>query len=206
VPDDFTRGLLDADVSITGVTGRPDRTTGRGIVRVSGGSVIALPGLINLVEVSNLRAPVGARLDLAEGEFFIDGTTMAFERLSASSSSIEILGHGTMDWVTQDLNLRFRSRSIRPVPIFSSMLEQIRDELITTRITGRPGDLQFSTETFGATRRLVRALIGERETEQERVMSSVEQASRAAKNRDPSRESGVVLPASSPETWADRPD
>lgn len=206
VPDDFTRGLLDADVSISGVTGRPDRTTGRGIVRVAGGSVIALPGLINLVEVSNLRAPVGARLDLAEGEFFIDGTTMAFERLSASSSSIEILGHGTMDWVTQDLNLRFRSRSIRPVPIFSSVLEQIRDELITTRITGRPGDLQFSTENFGATRRLVRALIGERETEQERTMSSVEQASRAAKNRDPSRESGVVLPAARPETWADRPD
>ena len=206
VPDDYTRGLLDADISIAGVTGRPDRTTGRGIVRVAGGSVIALPGLINLVEVSNLRAPVGARLDLAEGEFFIDGTTMAFERLSASSNSIEILGHGTMDWVTQDLNLRFRSRSIRPVPIFSNLLEQIRDELITTRITGRPGAMEFSTETFGATRRLVRALIGERETEQERVMSAVEQASRAAKNRDPSRESGVVMPASRPQTWPDQPD
>ncbi len=206
VPDDFTRGLLDADMSITGVTGRPDLTTGRGVVRVAGGSVIALPGLINLVEVSNLRAPVGARLDLAEGEFFIDGTTMAFERLSASSSSIEILGHGTMDWVTQDLNLRFRSRSIRPVPIFSSLLEQVRDELITTRVTGRPGDLQFSTETFGSTRRLFRALMGDRETEQERVMSAVEQASRAAKNRDPTREPGVVLPAGQPERWADRPD
>lgn len=206
VPDDFTRGLLDADVSVAGVTGHPDRTTGRGVVRVAGGSVIALPGLINLVEVSNLRAPMGARLDLAEGEFYIDGTTMAFERLSASSSSIEILGHGTMDWVTQDLNIRFRSRSIRPVPIFSSLLEQIRDELITTRVTGRPGSLDFSTETFGATRRLVRALIGERETEQERIMSAVEQASRAAKNRDPSRESAVVLPASHPETWADQPD
>ncbi len=206
VPDDFTRGLLDADVSITGVAGQPDRTTGRGVVRVAGGSVIALPGLINLVEVSNLRAPTGARLDLAEGDFYIDGTTVAFERLSASSSSIEILGHGTMDWVTQDFNLRFRSRSIRPVPIFSSLLEQIRDELITTRVTGRPGSLEFSTETFGATRRLVRALIGERETEQERVMSAVEQASRAAKNRDPSRESGVVLPSSNPETWADHPN
>src|SRR5690606_35701851 len=131
---------------------------GRGAVRIAGGSVIALPGLINLVEVSNLRAPVGARLDLAEGEFYIDGTTLAFERLSASSRTIEVLGHGTMDWATQELDLRFRSRSIRPVPFFSALLEQVRDELITTRVTGRPGDLEFSTEAFGATRRLVRAL------------------------------------------------
>lgn len=202
VDDDFTRGLLDADVSLTGTAGDPERTSGRGIVRVAGGSVIALPGLINLVEMSNLRAPVGARLDLAEGEFYIDGTTLAFERLNASSRTIEILGHGTMDWVTQELDLRFRSRSIRPVPFFSTLLEQIRDELITTRVTGRPGDLQFSTATFGATRRLVRALIGTVPTEQERVMAAVEAASRAAKNRDP-RETDAVLPTDRPAAWVE---
>tara|TARA_R110000782_G_scaffold24264_3_gene62765 strand:- start:18317 stop:22597 length:4281 start_codon:yes stop_codon:yes gene_type:complete len=194
VTDDYTRGLLDADVSITGVGGQADKTAGRGVVRVAGGAVIALPGLINLIEVSNLRAPVGAQLDLAEGVFYIDGPVLAFERLSASSNSVEILGHGTMNWVTQDLDLRFRSRSIRPVPFFSSLLEQVRDELITTKVTGRPGNLDFSTENFGATRRLIRALIGEPETEQERVMSAVEQASRASKNRGPVRESPAVLP------------
>ncbi|MCC5824361.1 MAG: hypothetical protein LAT64_12065 [Phycisphaerales bacterium] len=206
VADDYTRGLLHADISLSGVADRPEATTGRGVVRVGGGSVIALPGLINLIEVSNLRAPVGARLDLAEAVFYIDGTTMAFERLSAGSRSIEIIGHGTMNWVTQDLDLRFRSRSIRPVPVFSRVLEQIRDELITTRMTGRPGNLDFSTETFGSTRQLVRALLGEPETEQERVMSSVEQASRAAKNRDPRRETPPVMPAAEPAAWAEHHD
>ena len=203
VPDDFSRGLLNADLSLTGTAGRPERTAGRGVVRVAGGSIIALPGLINLIEFSNLRAPVGARLDLAEGEFFIDGTTVAFERLSASSRTVEIIGHGTMDLVSQEMDLRFRSRSIRPVPLFSALLEQIRDELITTRMSGRPGNLQYSTENFGSTRRLVRALIGDRETEQERVMTSVERASRAAKNRDPTKEAPVVLPTASPAAWAD---
>lgn len=202
VPDDFSRGLLKADVSLTGTAGQPDRTVGRGLVRVAGGSIIALPGLINLIEFSNLRAPVGARLDLAEGDFFIDGTTVAFERLSASSRNVEIMGHGTMDLVSQEIDLRFRSRSIRPVPFFSAVLEQIRDELITTRMSGRPGNLEYSTENFGATRRLVRALIGDRETEQERVMSAVEQASRAAKNRNPTKEAPVVMPTPNPADWA----
>lgn len=205
VTDDYTRGLLDADVSITGVGGQIDKTAGRGVVRVAGGAVIALPGLINLIEVSNLRAPVGAQLDLAEGVFYIDGPVLAFERLSASSSSVEILGHGTMNWVTQDLDLRFRSRSIRPVPFFSSLLEQVRDELITTKVTGRPGSLDFSTENFGATRRIIGALIGEPETEQERIMSAVEQASRVSKNRSPVRETAPVLPTTGPvdEPWPD---
>lgn len=208
VTDDYTRGLLDADVSLTGIGGRVDMTAGRGVVRVAGGAVIALPGLINLIEVSNLRAPVGAQLDLAEGVFYIDGPVLAFERLSASSNSVEILGYGTMNWVTQDLDLRFRSRSIRPVPFFSNLLEQVRDELITTKVTGRPGNLDFSTENFGATRRLIRALVGDPETEQERTMSAVEQASRASKNRGPAREAPPVMPtrAGGPEDpWPDTP-
>lgn len=194
VTDDYTRGLLAADISLTGVSGRTDQTSGRGVVRVAGGSVIALPGLINLIEVSNLRAPVGAQLDLAEGVFYIDGTKAVFERLNASSQTVEIVGHGTMDWVSQDLDLRFRSRSIRPVPFFSAIFEQIRDELITTRVTGRPGALEFSTQTFGGTRRIINALLGEPETEQERVMSAVEDSSRAGRQRDTARENPAVMP------------
>lgn len=206
VTDDYTRGLLDADISLTGVGGRTDQTAGRGVVRVAGGSVIALPGLINLIEVSNLRAPVGAQLDLAEGVFYIDGTRVVFERLNASSQTVEIVGHGTMDWVSQDLDLRFRSRSVRPVPFFSDLIEQVRDELITTKITGRPGNLDFSTQTFGGTRRLINALLGEPETEQERVMSAVEDLSRAGRQRDTARENPAVMPTrpgQSSDPWPD---
>lgn len=206
VSDDYTRGLLDADISVTGVAGDLTKTAGRGVVRVAGGSVIALPGLINLVEFSNLRAPVGAQLDLAEAVFYIDGTALAFEQLTASSRTVEILGYGTMDWVSRDLDLRFRSRAVRPIPLFSDLLESIRDELITTKITGSPGALRYSAETFGATRRLMRALLGEPQTEQERVMSAVEAASLNSKNRDTNRERPAVLPSRQPAAWAEERD
>lgn len=206
VSDDYTRGLLDTDISITGVAGDLTKTAGRGVVRVAGGSVIALPGLINLVEFSNLRAPVGAQLDLAEAVFYIDGTALAFEQLTASSNSVEIVGYGTMDWVTRELDLRFRSRAVRPIPLFSDLLESVRDELITTKITGSPGALRYSAETFGATRRLMRALMGEPQSEQERLMSAVEAASLNSKNRDTNRERPAVLPSRQPAAWAEEDD
>lgn len=206
VADDYTRGVLDADVSASGVVGRPERTAGRGVVRAAGGSVIALPGLINLVEFSNLKPPVGSQLDGAEAVFYIDGTKIAFERLNASSKTIEILGYGTMDWLSRDLDLRFRSRAIRPIPLFSDIIESVRDELITTKITGRPGDLRFAAQSFSGTRRLIRALIGEPDDEQEQIMSAVERASRAGNNREEGAEPKPVLPSARPAAWADERD
>lgn len=203
VSDDYTRGLLDTDIALSGVVGQPERTTGRGMVRVAGGAVIALPGLINLIEFSNLNAPFGATLDLAEAVFYVDGTSLAFERLSASSRRVEILGYGTMDWTTRAIDLRFRSRSVNPVPVLSGLFESLRDELITTRISGRPGALRYAAESFGGTRRLVRALLGEPETEQERLLQAVEEASREENNRAAVGEARVVRPSASPAAWAD---
>jgi len=203
VSDDYTRGLLDMDASLSGLVGDPPSTTGRGVVRVAGGSVIALPGLINLVEFSNLRAPFGATLDLAEAVFYIDGTTLAFERLAASSRTVEILGFGTLDWTTRAMDLRFRSRAVRPFPVLSGVFEKLRDELITTRISGTPGDLRYSAESFGGTRRLVRALLGDSADEQERRIDTVERASRADNNRTQAQESTPVMPTREVEPWGD---
>ncbi|MEM9372770.1 MAG: hypothetical protein AAGA55_03925 [Planctomycetota bacterium] len=203
VTDDYTRGLLDMDVSLSGVIGDPASTAGRGVIRVAGGSVIALPGLINLIEFSNLRAPFGATLDLAEAVFYIDGTSLAFERLAASSSTVEILGFGTLDWTDRSMDLRFRSRSLRPVPILSGLFETLRDELITTRIAGRPGDIRYSADSFSGTRRLVSGLLGDSEGEQERVMDAVERASRGVNNRSTARNATPVMPARGENAWAD---
>jgi hypothetical protein len=164
-----------ADLSMSGIVGDPEDRAGRGLVQISGGAVVALPGIINLIEASNLSLPLGSRLDNAEAEFYLDGNTLAFERISATSRSIEILGYGTMDWLTRGVDLRFRSRSLNRIPILSSVLEGVRDELITTKMTGTPGDLTYSVEQFGSTRRVVNALLGRPETDQQRRLREVEQ-------------------------------
>lgn len=175
VDSDYSRGVMIADLSMSGIVGDPEDRAGRGLVQISGGAVVALPGIINLIEASNLSLPLGSRLDNAEAEFYLDGNTLAFERISATSRSIEILGYGTMDWLTRGVDLRFRSRSLNRIPILSSVLEGVRDELITTKMTGTPGDLTYSVEQFGSTRRVVNALLGRPETDQQRRLREVEQ-------------------------------
>ncbi len=183
VDSDVSRGIMLADLAMSGPIGKPDERVGRGFVRVSGGSIVALPGLINLIEASNLTLPTGSRLNLAEAELYIQGPTMAFERLSASSQSIEILGYGTMDWTSRDIDLRFRSRSIDPIPVLSNLLEGIRDELITIRVTGAPGGIVYWPEQFRTTKRLLDSMFGTSETEQERRLREVEGRTRVGSGR-----------------------
>ena len=196
--EDLSRGAMIGDLTMTGPTDDPSKRTGRGIVQISGGSVVALPGLINLIEVSNLSLPVGSSLDLAEADFYVDGPILAFEQLSASSKRIEILGYGTMDWGTREVDLRFRSRSVNPIPIVSGLLEQLRDELITTRVSGSIGDIKYSAEQFGSTKRLLNAMLGNPLTDHQQRLYEVEQHVRASRNRtDRSSDDLIHLPIES---------
>ncbi len=181
--DDLSRGAMIGDLTLTGPIGEPAKRSGRGLVRIAGGSVVALPGLIPLIEASNLSLPAGSPLDLAEADFYIDGQIMAFEQLSASSKRIEILGYGTMDWRTRAMDLRFRSRAVHPIPILSELIEQLRDELITTRVTGTMGNPKYSVQQFGSTRRLINAMLGKPISDQQRRMHLVEEQVRASRAR-----------------------
>ncbi|MEZ6163975.1 MAG: hypothetical protein R3B67_06020 [Phycisphaerales bacterium] len=144
-------------------------------MEIKGGSVLALPGLINLIEASNLSLPTGATIDLAQARFYVDGPNLAFEQLSASSRRVEILGYGTVNWENRGVDLRFRSRAINPIPIVSSLFETLRDELITTRVTGTIDKLEYSVSQFSGTRQLVNALLGNPLSEQEQRIRLVEQ-------------------------------
>ncbi len=172
---DLSRGAMIGDLTLTGPVGRPEQRIGRGTVRIAGGSVLALPGLINLIEVSNLSLPTGATIDLAEASFYVEGPILAFEQLSASSKKVEIVGYGTLNWDTRGVDLRFNSRSIHPIPIVSGIFESLRDELITTRVTGELGDLRYSVQQFSGTKRLLGALLGDEQTDQQRRMRQVEE-------------------------------
>ena len=170
--------------------------------------MLALPGLINLIEVSNLSLPTGANIDLAQADFYVDGPTLAFEQLNASSRKIEILGYGTLNWQSRGVDLRFRSRSVTPIPIVSGLFESLRDELITTRVTGTIDQLDYSVSQFSETRRLINALLGNPPSEQEQQMRQVEQRVLQERNRGRRSTSDVVHQPSDPSesgpAWAEQ--
>jgi hypothetical protein len=195
---DMSRGVLEGEVSIAGVSGDEQSRRGRGTMRVSGGRVVQFPLVVQLIEFSNLALPVNAALDFARVSMLIDGGRIVFEDLSVFSSAVSILGYGTMSWPEMELDLRFRSRAAKPIPIIGQLIAGLRDELISTVVNGTPAKPEISLQRFTETRRLIDRAMGEPKSDQERKMDEIERRSREA---DPARAPGwsePVRPSGSP--------
>lgn len=154
------RGLVDASLSIEGLVGAPDTRIGRGSATVSGGRVIRLPLLLQLIELSNLQIPSGEPLDEARAAFYIDGDTVTFEDLGVASGAVDIVGRGSLRWSDLGLDLRFTSRSKRRLLLVSDLLEGLRDELATISVTGTLAEPDFGVEQLTGTRRLLESILG----------------------------------------------
>lgn len=157
---DRSRGLFDAAVSVTGETQNPAALHGRGRLDVTGGAVVELPGLIPIIELSNLQLPSSSRLDEARIEFYMRGDTVFVDEVSIASNAIELYGGGTIKVPEVDFDLWLRSRPLRGIPILSDVFGGIRDEIVTTTIKGTPADIAISTEQFGETRRAISEFFG----------------------------------------------
>ncbi|MBM4107430.1 MAG: hypothetical protein FJ255_01230 [Phycisphaerae bacterium] len=166
-------GRLEAHLSLEGAVGDPTARWGRGSAQVGDGRVVSMPLALSLVRVSNLQPPMDERLDLASARFHVDGRRLAFEELLLASRSVEIVGYGTMDWDTLELDLRFNSRSGRRVPVISDIVEAVRDELITTEVTGTAMEPEVRLSTLPVTRWVVRRVLGVAPSAQERRLERI---------------------------------
>lgn len=189
------RGILDGQLSLGGTVGVAESRRGRGSVRVAGKNVrvLDMPLVVSLIEVSNLQPPSNDELDFAQAMFFVDGPDVTFEDLAIISQTVEIRGYGMMTWPEMELNLRFDSRSARPVPVLSWVLEGIRDQLVTTRVTGKPAKPKVRVDPIPGTRRAFGQAIGASESDASRRLAEI--GRRAAANRRTIRPSGGAISA-----------
>lgn len=149
------RGLLDGRLTFAGQAGALDSRRGRGSARITGGEVIRLPLVMPLMELSNLQAPLGGQLGQAAAEFHVRGDRAIFDDLRLESDGLAIVGQGALALSTQSLDLTLRTRSGLRVPLLSDLVETVRDEFVTTRVTGTLSNPAFTTEGFSATRRML---------------------------------------------------
>lgn len=154
------RGRLESSLTITGELGNPGARLGRGIIRVDGGDVLNIPGIVPLVRLSNLQPPIEEKLDFAYADLTILGDTIAVTEAEVISPSFTIVGSGVVRLPELELDLRFNSRSRRRVLLLTDLLEGVRNELITTVVRGTIRDPEFSYEQLGGTRRIIGAMLG----------------------------------------------
>ena len=170
---DPSRGLLDAEFTMRGIVGDNESTVGRGEFAVSGGEVLSLPLLLPIIQVTNLQVPTAENLDLALASFHLAEGQVVFEELSVFSRSVELFGYGTMVWPEGELDLRIISRAARPFPIVSSIVEAVRNELISVRVGGTLAKPDVSLSQFSSTRGLMRRILGSTPSEQNRQMEQI---------------------------------
>lgn len=172
--EDRSRGLMDAEVSLEGEVGIADSRRGRGTLRIHGGRVINFPFMTRLIELSDQALPTNAPLDFARGSLYIDGGLITFDDLSILSKNVEILGYGTMTWPEQIVDLRFSSRSARPIPVISELIRGIRDELVVTTVKGKLGEQEVGLQQFPGPRRMIGRAVGATPSDQSRRMDGLE--------------------------------
>lgn len=200
-PEPGARGVLDAGMSVAGFVAVPETRRGRGMIRVTGEGVrvIDLPGVLPLIEVSNLQLPAGDALDHAEARYFVDGGVVSFDSILIDSGTIEIAGYGTMQWPSMDMDLRFSSRSARPIPMVSWLFQGIRDQLVATGVRGKPNKPDVRLISMPGPRRMLGSAVGEEETDRARQLRALER--RAGLSRTPIR--ATPGPATRPSSSAD---
>ncbi len=160
-PPPVERGLLTANLAVAGLTGDPASRQGAGSIVIAGGDVVGVPLMAPMLELSNLIPPIGDKLNYLQGQFFVRGPTLTFEDIRLQSATVEVVGSGTMTTPDMGLNLRFNSRGRARLPIWSDILEGLRNEVLTTTVTGTLRDPKFGSESLSGTRRLLSGIFGE---------------------------------------------
>lgn len=205
-PLDETRGRLDASFSLFGIPGDPSSRHGRGSMRVAGGDVLRLPLIFQLMELSNLQLPSDDRLDYMQAAFDLKGTQLEFDRIAIMSEGLSILGAGTIRWPDLELDMRFNTQtaSSRRVPIWSDLFETVRNELITTVVSGTVRDPRFATASLSGTVKMLSGLLDPEGKRSGETPDDTERAARLERQRlrDASREGQAPAIALPPSTRA----
>lgn len=185
------RGMLDANVTLSGYSGDISTRRGRGTVTIGGGPVLKMPLVVALVRVSNLQLPIGESVNYGAVEFFLEGQTVNVEQFALESPSVGLYGFGTATWPDMALDMRFRSRSRARVPIISDAIEALRGAIVQGVITGTAAKPEVSVSTFAGTTKFIGRLLGRDPTEQERRLEQIEKTRNDARLRERDRDAQI---------------
>lgn len=181
-PEGGRSATIDAGINMGGITGDPASRRGRGTIYVGGGQVLSLPLVLPLIQVSSLQLPTAEQLDNARATFYIDGLTVGVERLSLYSPSVELRGFGLVTWPNLDLDLIVNSKAVTRMPLFTSIVEGLRDEFVTTTVRGTPKNPEVSVTPFRGTKGALSGFFGT-ESQRDRRMRRLEAESQEQEDR-----------------------
>jgi hypothetical protein len=143
VPDEDApppaKGRLDASLRMGGVFDAPQRRRGDGLLRIVEGDLGPLPAVVAVQQLLHLSSPVVGAIDYAQVAYHVDGERVVLDDivLEASSgglSAFSMIGDGTLDWSTMQVDLRLRPRG--GWAVLRDLIGAMQDQLYEISVTG----------------------------------------------------------------------
>ncbi len=154
------RGVVDARLSVAGVLGEPATRRGAGSVRVTDGDLLPLSIIPPLIQLASFQLPTGAPLDYMDAGFHVVGDRVELDHLIVLSDSMSILGEGRIDLSAREVDMVFTPRAPGRIPVFSDIVDAVRNELVTVKASGPIGSPVFEGATLTGARRLLGSIFG----------------------------------------------
>lgn len=160
-------GKISASLAIEAEPEKPQTRRGRGDLEVRDASMVQRPLAMAVFQAASLSLPTGRSFDRAEARYQIVGDTVHFDNVELESPSVAIIGQGTMDFPTLELDLQMVTRNPAAPTIgpINDIFNMFKDELIAIRVTGPLGEPKARVVSFEAIRGSIGSLLGAKREE-----------------------------------------
>jgi hypothetical protein len=145
------RGLMDAQVHLSGVIDQPQTRTGGGRVDIRDGYIYKLPIFLAILNVLDITVPNNDVLSEAHGQFYVTGNTVRLADIEITGESLSLVGTGSMSLSDQSVDLTFVNAGagrLAGVPVLAELWEGASREMVEIRVTGPVSQPQVRTSPF----------------------------------------------------------
>ncbi len=150
-------GIVDASLNLSAILGKKPTRHGSGQLVIRRARIYDVPMAMGLMQIVTLRLPISSDFQHADVRYIINNNIVRFQPISLSSPGVNLLGEGSLNLQSSDLDLRFITQSPHGtrVPLLGVLFGLARSQLLELRVSGTlakpviaPIPLRFLTWPF----------------------------------------------------------
>jgi len=132
-------GRLSGRIELIATADDPETRRASGVLLIEKANMVRMPVLLGMMNVVTLQLPGDAMFTEGVMSYRLNGNTLVFEEIHLIGPTLGIVGSGTMDMQTEQLDLAFLGGPPTQVPRLGGLeeiLEHVVREIVEIQITG----------------------------------------------------------------------
>ncbi len=131
-------GIVDASLTMNATLGSTPTRRGSGQLVIHKASIYDVPMAMGLMQIATLRLPISSNFKHAEVRYTIHNNVVRFKPIFLTSPGVNLVGEGTLNLKTTNLNLSLLTQSPHGsrIPILGFLFGLARSQLLELRVSG----------------------------------------------------------------------